>query len=198
METQETNEETGSGLRLIVGLGNPGAEYVGTRHNVGFEVIDRLARRHRIDVRRRTLRSVLGDGFIEGRKVILARPMTYMNRSGEAVAAIARMHKIPPEAILVIVDDLALPIGKLRLRLKGSSGGHNGLESIRRHLGTEAYPRIRIGVGAAQPGKMVDHVLGRFRPNEREAIAEALERAADAVETVLRENFEKAMNLYNG
>lgn len=198
-ERQETDAETPKpAIRLVVGLGNPGAEYAGTRHNVGFEVIERLASRHQIAVRRRMLRAVLGDGLIEGRRVLLARPMTYMNLSGEAVAAIARMHKIAPSEILVIVDDMALPIGRLRLRLKGSSGGHNGLESIQRHLRTEEYPRLRVGVGSAQPGRMVDHVLGRFRADERAIIEEAIERAADAVEMALRENFEKAMNHYNG
>src|SRR5262245_45229995 len=122
---------------LIVGLGNPGAEYQGTRHNVGFEVIERLAKRHNIPVRRRTLRAVIGDGSVEEQKVILAKPMTYMNLSGQAVAAIARMYKIVPQDILVIVDDIALPTGRLRLRLKGSPGGHNGLDSIQHHLRTE-------------------------------------------------------------
>lgn len=184
-------------MRLIVGLGNPGQQYAGTRHNVGFEVIERLAARHRIPVRRRTLRSVLGDGIIEGQRVILARPMTYMNLSGEAVGAVSRMYRISPADVIVIVDDIALPLGQLRLRLKGSSGGHNGLESIERHLSTQEYPRIRIGVGEARPGGMIDHVLSRFRPQEREVIGESIERAADAVECALREDFEKAMNLYN-
>jgi PTH1 family peptidyl-tRNA hydrolase len=184
-------------MRLIVGLGNPGGEYVGTRHNVGFEVIERLAERHRIPVRRRTLRAVLGDGIIEEQKVLLAKPMTYMNLSGEAVGAISRMYRVPPGDIIVLVDDIALPLGKLRLRLKGSAGGHNGLDSIEHHLRTQDYPRIRIGVGAAFPGRMVDHVLSRFRPDEREIIAEAVQRAADAVETALREGFEKAMDQYN-
>jgi peptidyl-tRNA hydrolase, PTH1 family len=184
-------------MRLIVGLGNPGTEYAGTRHNVGFEVIDELADRHKIPVRRRTMRSVIGDGVIDGQKVILARPMTYMNRSGEAVGAIARMYKIGPEDIILIVDDIALPLGKLRLRPKGSAGGHNGLDSVEHHLRTQEYPRIRIGVGSARPGKMVDHVLGKFRPDERETVAFAVDRAADAVETALRDGFEKAMNLYN-
>lgn len=184
-------------MHLVVGLGNPGAEYAGTRHNVGFEVIDELAERSGIAVRRRTLRSVLGDGVIEGQRVILARPMTYMNLSGEAVAAIARMYKISPSDILVVVDDMALPVGKLRLRLKGSPGGHNGLDSIQRHLHTDEYPRVRIGVGGARPGQMVDHVLGRFRPDERPLIAEAVDRAAEAVEVALRDGFEKAMAVYN-
>ncbi len=184
-------------MKLIVGLGNPGKQYVGTRHNVGFEVIDRLSRRHSIPVRRRAMRAVLGDGLIEGQKVILVKPMTYMNLSGEAVAAISRMYRIPPEDLIVIVDDLALPLGKLRLRYRGSAGGHNGLDSIEFRLRTQDYPRIRIGVGAARPGRMVDHVLGRFRSDEREDVEIALERAADAVETALREGFEKAMNVYN-
>ena len=184
-------------MRLIVGLGNPGPDYAGTRHNIGFEVINELAERHKINVRRRTLRSVIGDGTIEGERVILARPMTYMNASGEAVGAISRMYKIPPADIVVVVDDIALPLGKLRLRPKGSAGGHNGLDSVEHHLRTQDYPRIRIGVGAARPGRMVDHVLGKFRPDERETVAFAVDRAADAVEAPLRDGFEKAMNVYN-
>jgi PTH1 family peptidyl-tRNA hydrolase len=184
-------------MRVIVGLGNPGAEYAGTRHNVGFEVVELLGRRHGILIRKRSLRSVMGDGRIEGQKVILARPTTYMNLSGDSVAAICRMYRIPPQDIIVIVDDIALPVGTLRLRLKGSAGGHNGLISIENRLQTQEYPRIRIGVGAARPGRMVDHVLGRFRADERQIVAESIERAADSVETALREGFEKAMNVYN-
>lgn len=184
-------------MHLIVGLGNPGIEYAGTRHNVGFEAIEELADRHNISVKKRNFRAVLGDGTIAGQRAILARPMTYMNLSGEAVAAICRMYKIEPQNVIVIVDDIALPIGKIRLRLSGSAGGHNGLTSIEQHLHTREYPRIRIGVGGAQPGRMVDHVLGKFRQSEREAIAEAIERAADAVEVALAEGFEKAMNRFN-
>jgi len=184
-------------MRLIVGLGNPGMQYSGTRHNVGFEVIELLSKRHGIAVRRRTLRSVLGDGIIEGEKVILARPMTYMNLSGEAAGAIARMYKIPPEDIIVVVDDIALPVGSLRMRFKGSTGGHNGLESIEQHLHSRDYPRIRIGVGSARPGAMVDHVLGKFSRSERELVDEAIESAADAIEFALRDSFENAMNRFN-
>ena len=184
-------------MRLIVGLGNPGAEYAGTRHNVGFEVVEFLSRRHGIPLRKRALRSVMGDGIIEDQRVILARPMTYMNLSGEAVGAITRRYRIPPEDIIVVVDDIALPIGTVRLRLKGSSGGHNGLESIERHLNTQDYPRIRIGVGQARSGHMVDHVLSRFRPDEREPIQESIERAADAIESALKDDFEMAMNQFN-
>jgi peptidyl-tRNA hydrolase, PTH1 family len=184
-------------MRLVVGLGNPGSEYTGTRHNVGFEAIEELADRYCISVKKRAHRAVLGDGTISGQRVILARPMTFMNLSGEAVASICRMYKILPPEVIVIVDDIALPIGKLRLRLKGSAGGHNGLTSVERHLYTQEYPRIRIGVGSAMPGRMVDHVLGKFKPQEREAVADAIERAADAVEMALAEGFEKAMNRYN-
>jgi len=184
-------------MKLILGLGNPGPDYKGTRHNVGFEVIEELADRHGISVKKRALRSVMGDGIIEGERVILARPMTYMNLSGEAAAAISRMYKLTPEDVMVLVDDIALPVGKLRLRLKGSAGGHNGLTSIEQHLHTQEYRRIRIGVGGAQPGRMVDHVLGKFKPGEREAIAESIDAAADAVESALRDGFEKAMNLFN-
>ena len=184
-------------MRLIVGLGNPGAEYAGTRHNVGFEVIERLSKRHGIAVRRRTLRSVLGDGTLRGERVILARPMTFMNLSGEAVGAISRMYKIPPADVILIVDDVALPVGRIRLRLKGSAGGHHGLESVQAHLNTQDYPRIRIGVGGAGGRELIDHVLGRFRPDEREAMDASLDLAADAVEYALREGFENAMNVYN-
>ena len=184
-------------MNLIVGLGNPGVDYAQTRHNVGFEVVELLGRRHGIAIRKRAQRSVQGHGTIGGRKVILARPTTFMNLSGEAVGAICRMYRIPSEDVIVVVDDIALPVGTIRLRLKGSSGGHNGLESIERHLNTREYPRVRIGVGAARPGRMVDHVLGKFRPEERETVHESLERAADAIEAALRDGFEKAMNLYN-
>lgn len=184
-------------MKLIVGLGNPGPDYAGTRHNVGFAAIDLLAERHGIPVRRRDFRALFGDGQIAGEKVFLVKPMTYMNLSGEAVAALARMYKIEPVDIWVIVDDIALPTGKVRLRLKGSPGGHNGLDSIQKHLKTEEYPRLRIGVGAAKTGKMVGHVLGRFRKDEQPLIEEALARTADAIETGIREGFENAMNRFN-
>lgn len=184
-------------IRLITGLGNPGREYEGTRHNVGFAVIGCLATRHGIPMHKRSPRALVGDGVIAGQRVLLVCPQTYMNLSGEAVGAIARRYKLEPPEVLVIVDDVALPIGRIRLRLKGSPGGHNGLESIERHLGSDTYPRIRIGVGAACPGSLVDHVLSRFRPEERVTIREAIERAADAVETALREGFEAAMNRFN-
>jgi len=184
-------------MKLIVGLGNPGAEYAGTRHNVGFEVIAELAKRHSITVTKRDFKAVFGDGTIAGERVLLARPMTYMNLSGEAVAAILRFYKIEVEDLIVILDDVALPVGQLRLRYKGSAGGQNGLKNVIQHLGTEEIARIRIGVGGAQPGGLVGHVLSKFRKEEQETIQIAYQVAADAVEYTLKEGFENAMNRYN-
>ena len=184
-------------MKLIVGLGNPGTEYAGTRHNIGFEVIDLLAKRHHIAVTKRNFKAVYGEGTISGEKVLLVRPMTYMNLSGEAVGALARFYKIEPADIILISDDIALPAGKLRLRLKGSHGGHNGLENIFRLLATQEIPRVRVGVGAAKPGDMRGHVLSKFRKEEQDIIDEAHERAADAIEYALREDFETAMNRFN-
>jgi PTH1 family peptidyl-tRNA hydrolase len=184
-------------MRLVVGLGNPGAEYVGTRHNVGFEVIELLARRHGISVSKRDFKAVLGDGVINGDRVILARPMTFMNLSGESVAALARYYKIEPDQIIVISDDVALPTGQLRLRFQGSAGGHNGLANIIEHMNTSDIPRIRIGVGAPRPGRMRGHVLSRFPAEEAALIEEAYIRAADAVECAIGEGFVMAMNRFN-
>ena len=177
-------------MKLIVGLGNPGSEYAGTRHNVGFEVIDLLARRHNLSVSKRNFKSVYGEGSIGGEKVILMRPMTYMNLSGEAVGAITRFYKLEPTDVWVILDEVALAPGRIRLRFKGLAGGHNGLASIITVLHTPDIPRIRIGVGAAKPGAMVGHVLGKFRKEESPLIEEAVERAADAVECALKDGFE--------
>lgn len=185
-------------MKLIVGLGNPGAEYDGTRHNVGFEAIKVLAARHGIAVTKRNYRAVFGEGTIEGERVILARPMTFMNLSGESVGAMTRFYKIAPEDVIVIYDDIALPVGKLRLRFQGSAGGHNGMKSIIQHLGTQDIPRIRIGVGDADTGRLINHVLGKFRAEERPLIAEACERAADAAEYALTDTFVNTMNRFNG
>lgn len=182
---------------LIVGLGNPGKEYQETRHNVGFRVVELLAQRHGIELRRQRHQAVFGEGRIAGVSVLLAKPLTYMNLSGAAVAALARYHNVTPADILVICDDVALPVGRLRLRGQGSAGGHNGLRSIIDALGTTRFPRLRIGVGAPDGRPLVDHVLGRFDRAEAEAIAVTLAEAADAVETFLRDGLEAAMNRYN-
>jgi PTH1 family peptidyl-tRNA hydrolase len=184
-------------MKLIVGLGNPGAAYKGTRHNIGFEVIDLLARRHHIHVGKRRFKSVYGEGNIGSEPVLLVRPMTYMNASGEAVSALARYYKIAPQDMVIILDDVALEPGRLRLRLKGSAGGHNGLENILAHVSTQEVPRIRLGVGAARPGAMIGHVLSPFRREELSLLQEACERAADAVECAVTEGFEMAMNRFN-
>jgi peptidyl-tRNA hydrolase, PTH1 family len=184
-------------MRLIAGLGNPGTEYAGTRHNVGFEVMEILARRHGIAVSKRNFKAVYGEGTIGAERVLLVRPMTFMNLSGEAIAAMARYYKLTPAEVVVVLDEINLPVGRIRLRFKGSAGGQNGMASVIQHLGTQDVPRIRIGVGGARPGNMVGHVLGRFRPEEQLLIEEAYERAADAVECAVTEGFELAMNRYN-
>jgi PTH1 family peptidyl-tRNA hydrolase len=183
---------------LIVGLGNPGREYAGNRHNVGFDCVDLLAEKHGIALSRSQHKARLGTGQVAGRRAILAEPQTYVNSSGEAVGAVARYYKVAPEDVLVIYDDLDLPQGTIRLRPGGSSGGHNGIKSIIEHLGTQAFPRVRIGIGRP-PGRMEpkDYVLQDFSAAEREGMAEVYDRVVDAVETFIREGIREAMNRYN-
>lgn len=184
-------------VKLIVGLGNPGREYHGTRHNVGFEVIDLLSKTHRIPVKARRNHAVVGEGTIAGEQVVLARPQTFMNRSGEAVAGLARRYRIPPEEIIVVYDDSNLPMGKLRIRTRGSAGGHNGMKSIIHSLGSQEFPRIRLGIGSPNRRDMIEHVLSRFTRAEMPSVRDAIERAADAVEMFLEEGPEPAMNRFN-
>ena len=189
---------------LIVGLGNPGAHYAETRHNVGARCVARLARRHGIELRPRRLYS-LGQGEIAGRPVSLARPRTFMNESGRAVAALLRQEGLPPERLLVICDDLDLPVGRLRLRPRNGHGGHNGLRSVIGELGTGGFPRLRIGIGRPQaegrpvtdPDLVAAYVLSLPPPGEREALEEAIAVAAEALEVVIAEGLEAAMNRYN-
>ena len=183
-------------MKLIVGLGNPGREYQGARHNVGFVVVDILARRHGIHVKARRSKSLVGEGVIAGEKVVLAKPLTFMNLSGEAVGALVRRYRIDPSDIIVIADDVNLPLGRLRIRAGGSSGGHKGLRSIIHSLGMEDFPRIRVGIGSPK-GEMVDFVLSRFHKSERGVVDEAVNRAADAVEAILSEGIEPTMNRFN-
>lgn len=180
-------------FRLVVGLGNPGREYADTRHNVGFLLVDRLAARDRAGWRheRRWQADVARAGAVH-----LCKPLTYMNLSGQSVRAVADFYKIEPGQVLVILDDFALPLGKLRIRPSGSSGGHNGLKSVIEHLGTTSVPRLRIGIGSAEQST-VDHVLGRFALAEREPLAQSLDRAIDAVECAQTRGLEAAMNTYN-
>lgn len=184
-------------MKLIVGLGNPGREYVGTRHNVGFALIDALASAHGIAVDQRLARARVGRGSIAGEPVLLAKPQTFMNLSGEAVAALARRERVSLEDLLVVVDDVHLAPGRLRLRARGSSGGHNGLKSIAGALATQEWARLRLGVGEAPPGNQIDWVLSRFSPAERKIIDEMLIAALGAVEVWLTEGIETAMNRFN-
>lgn len=180
-------------FRLVVGLGNPGREYADTRHNVGFLVLDQLATGARAGWRpeRRWQAELAKAGPVQ-----LCKPLTFMNLSGEAVQSVASFYKIPPAEILIVIDDLALPLGKLRLRPSGSSGGHNGLQSVIDRLGTPAVPRLRVGIGSATAG-VVDHVLGRFALAEREPLAQSLARAVEAIECAQTRGFDAAMNAYN-
>ena len=180
-------------IRLIAGLGNPGREYQRTRHNVGFMVLDRLA----ADARLAWEFSPKWNAGWAKRDVILVKPATFMNRSGEAVAAIANFYKIAAEEILVVLDDFALPLGRVRLRTQGSSGGHNGLESIFEHFGTESVPRLRIGIGFAPVQGATDYVLGRFFEEEEPLLEATIRRAADAVKCAIDKGLIAAMNLFN-
>jgi len=159
--------------KMIVGLGNPGKEYENTRHNIGFAVVDAFAKRHGIAVTRRDHQALVGDGIVSGARVFLMKPQTFMNLSGQSVAAFLRMRPLDPADILVVTDDIALPLGRLRLRAEGSAGGHNGLKSLIAHLHGQAFPRLRFGVGAPPGGAaQIDYVLGRFGRSEQAEVEE--------------------------
>ena len=185
-------------MYIIVGLGNPGREYAGTRHNIGFDVITRLSDDYNIPLDFKKHKAVCGKGYIEGQKVILAQPQTYMNLSGESVRELIDYYKIEEDELIIIYDDINLEPGKLRIRAKGSAGGHNGMKSIISHLGTDAFPRIRIGVGEKPKGyDLADYVLGRFKPEELPLMREAVGNAAKAAELIMQESVEAAMNRFN-
>ena len=184
---------------LVVFLGNPGLRYEGTRHNAGFMAADAFQRKHNVRIDRARFRALTAQCNIGGDQVLLMKPQTYMNLSGEAVGQAARFYKIPPEHILVVSDDITLPVGSLRIRTKGSAGGHNGLKNIIEVLGTDAFPRIRIGVGTPpHPDyETIDWVLSVFRDRDAVEMADAASRAADAAECYIAEGPEKAMNQYS-
>jgi PTH1 family peptidyl-tRNA hydrolase len=186
-------------VKLIVGLGNPGPEYRDTRHNVGFMVADALAERWRVADGWREKFDALQVKTVVGEKaVIIAKPMTFMNLSGQAVAGLAGFYKIEPADVFIVTDDVALPLGRLRARREGGAGGHNGLKSIIQHLGTQAFPRVRVGVGRGDNGRDIsDHVLGRFEADERDTVSAAVLRAADATEAFVSEGIERVMNAFN-
>ena len=185
-------------MKLIVGLGNPTKEYENTRHNIGFMAIDALSEDYHIPVESLRHKALIGKGAIEGQRVILAKPVTYMNLSGEAVRAISDYYKIPPEDIIIIFDDTTLDVGRMRIRKKGSAGGHNGIKSIIAHLGTMEFPRIKIGIGAKREGQdLADYVLSRFPKEEKEALGQVLEDVKKAVALMVWDDIEEAMNQYN-
>jgi len=187
-------------MRLIVGLGNPGREYRDTRHNVGFMVVDEIAKRH--DLAMAMAPSQVPDAFIAKKfgadPLLIAKPLTFMNRSGEAVAALTRYYGIELDDLLVVVDEVALPFGRLRARARGSAGGHNGLKSCIERLGTTEFPRLRLGVGRGDARRdLADHVLSKFEPDEQAGLGEFIARAADAAEMFAVEGIATVMNTYN-
>ena len=193
------SKDSGGAAWLIVGLGTPGEKYENTRHNVGFQVIDELAERQGKPVQRLKFKALTGLLTIGGEKALVMKPVTYMNLSGEAVRPAADFYKLPPERILVISDDVALAAGRLRIRAKGSAGGHNGLKSIIQHLGTDQFPRLKVGVGGKPHPDydMADWVLGKLQGEDKKTMDEAARRAAQAVECLLSQGMDKAMNQYN-
>lgn len=185
-------------MKLIVGLGNPTKEYEGTRHNIGFMAIDALGEEYGIRVDTLKHKALIGKGMIEGQKVILAKPVTYMNLSGEAVREIADYYKIPAEDVIVIFDDISLDVGMIRIRRKGSAGGHNGIKSIIAHLGTMDFPRIKVGIGAKREGQdLADYVLGKFSKADREILQDALKDVKKAVSLMAWDEITEAMNAFN-
>ena len=185
-------------IYLIAGLGNPTREYDKPRHMVGFSVIDVLADKYNIDVSDRKHKALCGKGIIEGEKVLLLKPQTFMNLSGESIREAVDYYKIDPEEIIVIYDDISLEPGQLRIRLKGSAGGHNGIKNIIAHLGTQEFPRIKVGVGAKPPKMdLADYVLSRFGAEEQKVMDEAFQEAAEAAVMMMTTGAERAMNHYN-
>ena len=187
-------------MYLIAGLGNPGTKYEGTRHNIGWQVIDELAEKYNIRVLENKFKGLTGKGMIGSEKVLLLKPLTYMNLSGESIAEAVRFYKIDEtRELIVIADDISLDVGQLRIRKKGSAGGHNGIKNIIAHLGTQEFPRIKVGVGDKPPRMdLADYVLSRFSKEDREKMEQAFKDAAEAVEVMIAEGPDAAMNQFNG
>lgn len=183
---------------VIVGLGNPGPEYVGTRHNAGFWCIDALADKHAVTMERRHRSAVIGEGNIETYPVVLVKPRTYVNRSGATISYLKARYALPTDKLLIVCDDINLPPGKLRLRRKGSAGGHNGIKSVIEAAGSQDFPRLRIGVGRPPEGTgQIEHVIGPMDPKDREVVDEAVERAAEAVACLLSKGMDETMSRFN-
>ena len=192
--------KTGSVSWLVVGLGNPGSKYENTRHNMGFLALDLLAEKEKLTFNKLRFKAWTATAELGGEKVLLMKPQTYMNLSGESVGEAARFYKIPPEHVLVISDDISIGAGKLRIRPSGSAGGHNGLKSIIQHLGSDRFPRIKVGVGSPQHAEhdIVDWVIGKPMGEDAKVLRQTLEKAADAVSAVISQGPQKAMNRFNG
>lgn len=186
-------------MYIIAGLGNPESKYDKTRHNIGFRLIDELAARNGITFSDRKHNGLVGKGIISGEKVILLKPLTYMNLSGECVGSAADYYKAEPENVIILFDDISLDVGRIRIRKKGSAGGHNGIKSIIAHLGSDNFPRLKFGVGD-KPKEMdlADYVLGRFSSQDEAVVSEGIKRACEAVECMIGEGCDAAMNKYNG
>jgi PTH1 family peptidyl-tRNA hydrolase len=186
-------------MYLIAGLGNPGKQYFATRHNIGFSAIDYISQKYDIDVSKIKHKGLIGEGRIANERVVLLKPQTYMNLSGESVSAAAAWYKIPNDKIIILYDDISLPVGKLRIRTKGSAGGHNGIKSIIAHLNSDVFGRMKIGVGA--PDEHVDlanHVLGHISKEEQTVLFDVLGKTCDAVAEYIANGAQSAMNKYNG
>lgn len=186
-------------MYIVAGLGNPGKQYFATRHNIGFSAIDYISQKHNIDVSKIKFKGLCGEGFIGSEKVLLLKPQTFMNLSGESVREAATFYKVPPENIIILHDDISLPVGVLRIRTKGSAGGHNGLKSIIAHLNSQQFGRMKIGVGAPDPEKdLADYVLGRISKEEEKILFDVLGRVCDATQEYIKSGAQSAMNKYNG
>ncbi|MBO8172678.1 MAG: aminoacyl-tRNA hydrolase [Bacillaceae bacterium] len=186
-------------MKVVIGLGNPGKEYENTRHNVGFMVLDRLADMWHVDISQHKFQSMVGEGRLDTEKVLLVKPLTFMNLSGEAVRKVVDFYKLDIEDLVIVYDDLDLPAGRIRLRQKGSAGGHNGIKSIIAHLGTQEFKRVKIGIDRPPAGQDVArYVLSPFGKEERNLVDEAVDRAARACEHWIRHSFTDAMNQFNG
>ena len=197
----EKKEDASSGgiSHIVVGLGNPGKDYAFTRHNAGFLALDYMSDILKVKINRSKYKALVAEAVIEGKRVLLMQPQTYMNNSGEAVSEAARFYKIKPENIIVVFDDISLPVGKMRIRKSGSAGGHNGIKSIIEHLGSQDFPRVKIGVGAKPHKEMdlADWVLSRFPAEEQKVLFEKLGDASEAVKLMVSGKFDEAMNRFN-
>lgn len=194
-----TGMQAGAAMYIIIGLGNPGKDYAGTRHNVGFQIIDKIAEKYDIGVMENKHKALIGKGYINGQKVILVKPQTFMNLSGESVRAVIDYYKIEEqEELIVIYDDISMEVGQIRIRKKGSAGGHNGIKNIIAHLGHDVFLRVKVGVGEKPKGyDLADYVLGHFNKAEQETMDDSRSRAAEAVQLLISGKVDEAMNQYN-